>query len=282
MMFLSLLVSISCLVFIIGVFYRIAKLLDRTHVRCELYPNPFYFHSHRDCGEIKDRKRFFIILRAIASIAILNRKKMSLQPKHWFATFVFHLGIFLHILWIFILGLYVFTGNLIIFEGFFIFSILGFLGLVLMSFFANYLLIRKLRAPIRNYVPMEDYTILFLVILMSSSGILAFFEVDLDHMATVLKALLTQSPLPEIPPLEFLHLLSFSILILILPFTRITHYIAVWFTHLVLWDNRSAERLEPRLSETLKRSRVKWCADHLNPDMSWEEELKWTNFKVGK
>lgn len=279
-MFLSLMVSISFVVFIVGISYRIYKLLDRIHLKCELFPNPFTSTDTRSGEEIRIRKRVFSTLVAICSLVLLNRKKMALQPKHWLATFLFHLGIFLHVFWIFITIIYIFTKNLVLIRWISILSVLGFLGLVLMSFFSTYLLIRKLRAPIRSYVPLEDYAILFLVLLMSTSGILAFIDVSFDHMATTLRALLTCSASPEISLFEFTHIFSFSVLILILPFTRITHYIAVWFTHLALWDTRSAEKLEPRISAILKSSRVKWCAEHLNPDLSWGEELKWTNFKV--
>ncbi|MCX8172079.1 MAG: hypothetical protein N3D09_00500 [Archaeoglobaceae archaeon] len=148
------------------------------------------------------------------------------------------------------------------------------LGLLFILIFGIYLLIRKLRAPLRHYVPFEDYFILALALFFSFTGVLVFLESELEDYIALTREMLTPLSFPELSFSETLHTIAFSLLLLILPFTRITHYIAVVFTHLVLWDIRPANHIEAKLSEILKNCRVKWNAEHLNPEMSWKELLK--------
>lgn len=246
---LQLIFKCSLVVFLLGILYRIIKIRRRISLRCELYPIP---NSPR----------------AILSIFLLNRKKMSLQQRHWLGTFLFHLGIFIHELWLILILLQL----LLLFPQ--IYLILGASGLSLMLIFGLYLLIRKLRKPIRYYVPFEDYFILSLILFISATGFLALFEVDALHSSQVMLALFSFSEMPELGFFEALHIFSFSLLLLMLPFTRITHYIAVFFAHFLLWDKRNAEELEPKLSKILKNYKVKWEAEHLDPELSWKEEIK--------
>lgn len=289
---LQLLIYASIIVFLSGLLYKFWILLKRMHLRCDLYPLP---HVPRSYGNSKYenvewwkkevKKSLFGKLKGILGICILNRKKMSLQPKHWLATFLFHLGIFLHGLWIFFLIIFILVNPSTVFlaeEALLILSYFGAIGLHLMFIFALYLLIRKLRSPIRHYVPPEDYIILILVLIISSSGILAFLEVDHKHVLEVLRSLILLSEIPTLSLFETIHLFTFSILILIIPFTRIAHYIAVWFAHLVLWDDRSANKLKDELRKILKGYKVKWSANHLNPELNWEEEAKISKFEVIK
>lgn len=275
---ISLLVYISFLIFSSILLYKIIKLSRRLYLRCDLYPLPQIPKSYggsyyEEVGwwKIKRRKSIFGLIKAIFNFVLINRKKMSLQPRHWFATFLFHLGIFTHIFWLILLVLCTFiTPSTVALQWI---HATGSLGLLLMLSFSFYLFFRKLRAPLRHYTPFEDYFILLFVILTSSSGILAIFEVDILHVVEVVSSLISFSKLPELSLFETLHIISFSLLVLMVPFTRITHYIAVFFAHFVLWDDRQAEELEPLLSETLKNFRVRW-SDHSNPERSWEEEVK--------
>ncbi|MEM2727383.1 MAG: hypothetical protein QXV61_03895 [Archaeoglobaceae archaeon] len=283
---LQFLLYASVLVFFSGVIYKFLKLLNRLHLRCDLYPIPHNskpyggsYYEEIDWWEKEMKKSSFGTLKSFLSIFLINRKKMSLQQRHWFATFLFHLGIFLHVLWIFILGIFVLFESIsisMVVNLNWIFSFFGIIGMLLMFLLALYLTIRKLKAPIRYYVPPEDYIILIFVCIISASGILAFLEVDRNHVLEVLRSLILVSEVPTLSFFETIHILAFSLLILILPFTRITHYIAVWFAHLVIWDDRLADQLEPELGKILKSYRVKWNAKHLNPDLSWEEEMKWS------
>lgn len=205
----------------------------------------------------------------ILSIILINRRKMSLQPKHWLATFLFHLGIFIHALWLFTLP-FVFVDP----QSPRLFYFLGAIGMFFMLVFGLYLLIRKLRAPIRYYVPFEDYFVILYVLLISFTGLFAFVEVGPLHTVLVVRSLLTFSEITGASLFEKLHIFAYFSLLLILPLTRITHYIAVFFAHFILWDNRTAEELEPKLSKILKSYKVKWNAEHLDPELNWEEEAK--------
>lgn len=260
---LQFLLYLSILIFTLGVLYKLLKLRKRIHLRCELHPIPRSPNGNSYCR--------FGWWKAIIGFALINRRKMSLQPRHWLATFLFHLGIFTHVLWLFLMVLIL---EFKLPEGLIkLFSPIGLVGMLLMLVFSLYLLIRKLTPPIRYYVPFEELFILLLVFVFSLFGVLAFFEVDHRHLSEIFEALLNFSNLPRLGLFEAMHITAFSFLILILPFTRVTHYIAVFFAHLVLWDNRPANELEPELTKILKDSRVKWPA-HSDPELSWEEVEK--------
>lgn len=275
---LSLFVYFSLFVFIFGALYKLFKLQNRIHLRCELYPSALaqsHYEVEETPKERKSIKNSFGMLKAIIGIILINRKKMSLQPRHWLATFLFHLGIFTHAIWLFVVPLFPQLLSLMIFN------LLGAFGLFLMLVFALYLLLRKLRAPLRYYVPFEDYFVLSVVFLISFTGIFAFFEVGSVHTVLVMRALLTFSEI-TVSPFEKLHILAYFSLLLILPFTRITHYIGVFFLHFLLWDARSAEEREPKLSKILKSYKVKWGAEHIAPELSWEEEEKFVEVRKWK
>jgi len=190
---LQLLVYSVLFIFLTGVALKIIRLSNRIHLRCDLYPIPHVPKAHGGgyYEEVewwkRERKRsIYGVIKAILAILVINRRKMSLQPRHWLATFLFHLGIFLHVLWILLLILVIITFSTLS-EGLApIFSVLGFTGLLLMFVFALYLLIRKLTRPIRYYVPLEDYIILLFVLAISCSGILALLEVDAHQLRAAL------------------------------------------------------------------------------------------------
>ncbi|MEG9195180.1 MAG: hypothetical protein V6S10_07665 [Candidatus Methanoglobus sp.] len=283
---LQLLVYSVLFIFLTGVALKIIRLSNRIHLRCDLYPIPHIPKAHGGGGyyeEVewwkRERKRsIYGVIKAILAILVINRRKMSLQPRHWLATFLFHLGIFLHVLWILLLILVIITFSTLS-EGLApILSVLGFTGLLLMFVFALYLLIRKLTRPIRYYVPLEDYIILSFVLAISSSGILALLEVDAHHSIEVLGSLIAFSEPSNLGFFETIHIATFSILIGILPFTRITHYIAVFFTHLALWDDRIRSEFDSRLEEIITSYRVKWGAGHLTSDLTWEENTRHLRF----
>ncbi len=262
------LVYASLLFFATMLSLKFFKLRKRIHLRCDLYPAPQskpYGGSRYEEVEWWKRERrkpYFGILKAFMGFALINRRKMSLQPGHWIATFLFHLGIFLHILWLLFMLL-----SALFSRPIFHLEIIGISGLILMLFFAPYLLIRKLRAPVRYYVPLEDYLILLLVIALSSSGFVALLKIDSLHVYEVFSAIIFFSALPQLEFFEAMHIVVFSLLLFLLPFTKVTHYIAVLFTHLVLWDDRDAKGVQ---ISSARSSRVKWanCAD---PELSWEE-----------
>lgn len=275
---ISFLVYTSFLTFSIMLLYRIIKFSHRLHLRCDLYPlpqitKPYGGSYYEEVGwwKIERRKTILGLIKAVFAILTINRKKMSLQPKHWLTTFLFHTGIFIHIFWLLLLIICTFiTPSTVALHWI---HAIGSSGLLLMFLFSLYLFLRKLTTPLRHYAPFEDYFILLFVLFTSFFGILALYEVDILHIIRVMSSLISFSKLPELAFFERLHITAFSLLMLILPFTRITHYIAVFFAHFVLWDDRLAEKLEPSLSKTLKSFRVRW-SDHSNPELSWEEEVK--------
>jgi len=266
---ISLLVYASFLFFATMLSLKFFKLRKRIHLRCDLYPapqsKPYGGSRYEEVGwwRRERRKPYFGILKAFLGFALINRRKMSLQPGHWLATFLFHLGIFLHVLWLLLMLLCALFSHPIFHS-----EIIGFSGLLLMLLFSPYLLIRKLRAPVRYYVPLEDYLILLLVIAFSSSGVVALLKIDSLHVYEVFSAIIFFSELPQLIFFEAMHIVAFSLLLFLLPFTRVTHYIAVLFTHLVLWDDRDAGVVQELSSA--RSSRVRW-ANCANPELSWEE-----------
>jgi nitrate reductase gamma subunit len=266
---LPVLVYSSFLFFATMLLCKFIRLRERIHLRCDLYPapqsKPYGGSRYEEVEWWKKeiRKPYSGILKAFIGFALINRRKMSLQPCHWLATFLFHLGIFLHVLWLLIMLLSALFSHPISHS-----EIIGISGLLLMLLFSPYLLIRKLRTPVRYYVPLEDYLVLLLVIAVSSSGVMALLKIDFLHVYGVFSAIIFFSELPQLEFFETLHIVTFSLLLFLLPFTRVTHYVAVLFTHLVLWDDRDAGEVQ-KLS-TARNSRVKWanCAD---PELSWEE-----------
>ncbi|MDI9646392.1 MAG: hypothetical protein QFX40_06840 [Archaeoglobales archaeon] len=250
----------SFAMFFIAILLNFSKYFRAVHLRCEVYPIPHeinYKHggSYYEWSEwwrrSFERPRRWK-LKTILGILLINRKKMSLQPKHWFATFMFHLGIFFHAIWIlmWILCAFFNISTKILKMA----SLLAFFGSILMLAFGMYLFLRKLRPPLRYYVPLRDHLILIFVLLLASTGLLNFLE-DFHIFPNDLQ--------PFFESFKTVHLILYSALILSLPLTKVTHYIALIFTHLILWDNeKMSEKLEERLKEKL-HCRVEWGAQHI-------------------
>ncbi len=250
----------SFAIFFIAILLNFSKYFRAVHLRCEVYPIP-HETNHKYGGSYYEWsewwKRSFERprrwkLKAILEILLINRKKMSLQPKHWFATFMFHLGIFFHAIWILIWILCAFFS--ISAKILKMVSPLAFVGSILMLAFGIYLFLRKLRAPLRYYVPLRDHILLIFVLLLSSTGLLAFLQ-DFYIYPKDLQLFFES--------FKTVHLILYSALILSLPLTKVTHYIALIFTHLLLWDNEKMnEKLEKRLKKKLYY-KVEWKAQHI-------------------
>lgn len=308
MIWLQALVYFSFAVFVLVVLAKVVKYATMPlHLRWELYPVPhekgraehggsYYEESEwwkkpRETtliGELKDM---------LTEMLFIKRVFKYKRPLWWF-TYPFHVGIYLILVW-FVL---VFIGALFEVAGmhvsatpaqqlalpwllplvYYLTWIVGILAMALMLIFGTSLLLRRLfDEDMRNYSSFLDYFNLLFIITVVATGVVAWqYDSDFALARAVMKSLITFSSSPEISGATVLHVVLLSLLLLYLPFTKMTHFFAKYFTyHKVLWEdapNLRGSEIEKKVKKALGY-RVSWNAPHVKPGMAWADEV----LKVG-
>ena len=296
-MWLLLLIYACLLISFAGLGWRIYKYASLpVHLRWELYPvaheigKPYGGSYLEDEGwwrrprKINLLGEFTVFLREI----IFFREYFHGNRRFWSFVYPFHLGLFLLAAWAVMLligailalnGLTVsaaaadfwlqFTYYLTLISGIaaFILGVFGTVGLLFK---------RSLDEDLRNYTAPIDYCNLVGILLIFVTGLLFWIIEDQSFCMArgFVQGLLSFKPATAGPLMTGNIVLS-VLFLAYMPFTRMVHYVAKYFTyHKVRWDdepNTRGSKLEGKLKKLLAQSES-WSAPHIQPGKSWSEQ----------
>ena len=288
---LNLLIYVAVVIFAIVLIAKFVKYSTMPlHLRWEIYPvphDPRHKHGGSYYEEVewwrKPRQRTMVgELKDMLMEMIFIKKVFTYKRPLWWLTYPFHTGIYLILLWfvlLFISALIdVFAINVLKIPAYYLTLIVGTLGIALIFIFGIALLIRRIADwELRSYSSPLDFFNLVFIIAVVATGIAAWqndadFSVAKDYM----KALITFSAPPSVALATQIHIVLLSLLLIYLPFTKMTHFLAKWFTyHKILWEDEPNVRggeMEERLKKYLTEYKVKWSAPHIDPNLTWAEE----------
>lgn len=293
MIWLQILAYISIAVFVLITFLRFLKYLTMPmHLRWELYPVPHEKGKAEYGGSYYEETEWW--KKPIETTTIGELKETLLEMLFikrlfkynrplWYLSFPFHWGIYLILIWFVLIFISAISSvlGLITLESIVhsAANIIGPIGMIFLTIGCFGLLLRRIADEnLRKYSSISDYTNLLFILAVVLTGLIAWrIDTDFFIAKSFARSLITFTPLSELPSIIVLHVVLLSALVAYIPFTKISHYIAKYFTyHYVLWDDH------PNLANTPIRKKVKevlrykltWSASHIKRNLTWEEEAK--------
>jgi nitrate reductase gamma subunit len=251
------------------------------HLRWELYPVPHEKFKAEHGGSYYEESEWWKKPRETSLVGELKemllemlflKKVFEYKRRLWYLTFPFHMGIYLILLWfalLFIASISVSLDRLI--------SIIGGLGIVLLAFGSISLLFKRLfDKSLRTYSTLADYFNLIFILAVTVSGILSWrVDANFTTAKMFMASLITFSAPPILSPIAVIHTTLLSLLVAYIPTSRMTHFIAKYFTyHKILWEdipNIAGSPIREKIKEVLAY-RVTWSAPHIRQGLTWAEE----------
>ena len=298
-MWLLLLTYACLLVFIAGITWRTYKYASLpVHLRWELYPVAHEIGKAYggSCLEEQDwwRRPRKINLLGESSVflreIIFFREYFHSNRRFWSVVYPFHLGLFLIVIWVVTL----LAGSILTLNGlsvsaasanswlqltYYCTLISGVAAFILGIFGTVGLLVkRSLDEDLRNYTAPIDYFNLAGILLIFLTGLLFWIIEDPSFSAArgFIQGLITFKP-SAIGPLMTINIVLSVLFLAYMPFTRMVHYVAKYFTyHKVRWDdepNKPGSGLEKKLQLLLDQP-AGWSAPHIQAGQSWVEQVK--------
>ena len=269
------------------------------HFRWELYPVPHekgradYGGSYLEELDWWTKTRQSDLFREFSEMfqeIILLKGIYHNNKKVWVFSFPFHLGMYLCIGWLLLLllGAILETNGMTIgvtVGGFgvivhYLTLICGYAGLVLTGLGAFGLFMWRLTdSRQRLYSSLSDYVNLLLFDIVVVVALIAHATSDPSFTALrgYVHALATFSPATVTGTLFTTEILLVSLLILYIPLTRMSHFVAKYFLyHSVRWNdepNFRGSAIEKRII-TLLGQKVGWSASHIQTGQPWSEVVK--------
>lgn len=298
----QLLAYIAIIVFAIAVIIRVSRYLRMPiHLRWELYPVPHEvgakhggsYYEEEEWWKKQRRTSKLNELKDMLGEMLFIRRVYTYNRGLWWFTYPFHLGIYLMLAWFALLIIGAFTeviGIPIIYKGvvnpapwstliYYLTILVGSLGIILVSCGTLGLLIkRSLSQEMRLYSSLIDYFNLVFILVVALTGAVSWrMDMDFTIAREYMKSLITFTAIPSISTITFIHVILLSLLFLYIPFTKMLHFVAKYFTyHQVLWEDEPNIRggdIEGKVTRVLKY-KVSWKAPHVKPDANWAEEAK--------
>ena len=300
-MWLLLLTYACLLISFAGLIWRIYKYASLpVHLRWELYPvahevgKPYggsYLEEQdwwRHPRKINLLGESAVFLREI----IFFREYFRSNRRFWSFVYPFHLGLFLLVAWVVTLLI----GSILTLNGlsvsaaaanfwlqvlYFLTLVSGVAAFVLGIFGTVGLLVkRSLNEDLRNYTAPIDYFNLAGILLIFLTGLLFWVLEDptFSMARGFVQGLLSVKPAVA-GPLMTANIVLSVLFLAYMPFTRMVHYVAKYFTyHKVRWDdepNTRGSKLEGKVKELLTQAES-WSAPHIQPGKSWSEQAAGT------
>jgi len=269
------------------------------HFRWELYPVPHekgradYGGSYLEELDWWTKSRQSDKFRELSEMfqeIILLKGVYHNNKKVWIFSFPFHLGMYLCIGWLLLLLLgAILEANGIVIGAtaggiaqivHYLTIICGYVGLVLSGLGAFGLFMWRLTdSRQRLYSSPSDYANLLLFDIVVVVALIAHGTSDPSFAALrgYVQALATISPATVTGTLFTAEILLVSLLILYIPLTRMSHFVAKYFLyHSVRWNdepNFRGSAIEKRIIGLLGQ-KVGWGAPHIQTGQPWTEVLK--------
>lgn len=213
------------------------------HSRVELYPVPKegdgrgkYGGSYFEEEDWWEKPRRLDPVYEVVDIMqemLLISKLFKHQRSLWWASYAFHLGIYVMFGWSLLLLVTVFWNPEFLVVGT---AVVGAVGFALSTIGAVLLLVRRaVDESLRAYTPPQEYFNILLILATLVTGIVAWtlFASPFDVARSVFA--FDAAPLP---PVVVAHLVLLGIMLLYIPLSKMSHYVGKFFAfHKVLWDN---------------------------------------------
>ncbi|PKK82495.1 MAG: nitrate reductase [candidate division Zixibacteria bacterium HGW-Zixibacteria-1] len=231
-------------------------------------------------NEIKEMMEEILFLKGVYH----NNKKV------WISSLPFHLGLYLVIGWLLLLLL----GGILEIAGVpfgadagtfalvihYLTIILGYAGLIMAGIGAIGLLIwRASNKAQRNYNAPADYFNLIIFIVVVGVTLTAQWGADpaFGVLRNYVGSLVTFSAVADLSLLMTVEIVLVSLLIMYIPLTRMSHFVAKYFLyHSVRWNDEPNERgskIEKHIMELLNE-KVGWNGAHVKTGKSWAEVVQ--------
>lgn len=299
----------AVLVFAIGSVARAVRYARYPiHLRWELYPVPHedprrvqhggsYFEEV-DWWTKTSRYNLFGEVRAMVPEMLFMKGLWEYNRAMWMRSFPFHFGLYMLIGTIGLVVVAALLGLLapgILAGGLgtglhWLYTITGFLGVILAILGAAALLLRRLTAEdLKTYTTAGDIFNLCAFIVSLGLLLAGFLLKGPDSPSTmaVVQAILTFDVGARIPGLLAVGLVLSALLAAYIPFTHMSHFIGKYFTyHSVRWSDqplRPGDRMEQKLAEYLMYKPT-WAAKHVGADgtKTWAEVATTNPAEKGK
>ncbi|MEW6274857.1 MAG: hypothetical protein AB1556_07055 [Bacillota bacterium] len=285
-LFLVLLGWFSVLIFVVAAAYKIVRLAAQPlHLRWELYPVAHepnhYGGSYMEEVDYASKPRHTVLLNELkellAEVFYLKRVREYNRFGIWPFALAMHWGIYFFFFWLFLLlieevfDLYFTSFSLfanIFGVGSFFLGALGALGLIIK---------RAGSAGLKLYTTPVDYFNLFFLLSIFGTALLSWInDPRLIFPRVYIDGVLFLQA-PDVPLPVLLNFLLFELFLIYMPFTKLLHYAAKFFTfHKVLWDdglNTKGSPIDKKITAQLAY-RVTWAAPHIVPGKTWAEQVQ--------
>lgn len=261
------------------------------HLRWELYPVPHeagkegsYFEE-LDWWEKPRHSSMLGELKVMAPEILLLVGLWEHNRKLWFASFPFHAGIYLTIVFLVLLlggGIAQAAGASVSADSdaaalHYITIVIGAVGIISAGVGALTLLVMRVADPgLRLYAVPADYFNLGLILAMAVIAFVSWLAVDgsFAEAREYAEGLASFGQPGDTSPLIVTQSLLLSLFLIYLPFTHMTHFVGKFFTyHQVRWDdapNLRGSKYEGLIASLLQRP-VAWSAPHVQQGKSWAE-----------
>jgi nitrate reductase gamma subunit len=247
------------------------------HLRWDLHPLPEEGIQLKTDGKSPGKLAIAVAeIRFALREGLLFEQCFKSNRSIWYATYPFHLGVFLSVLWSILLFISSVSGigDWWIAKALIIGS--GSIGLILGTVGGLALIGKRLLdSNLRIYTSAREYINLVILLVIFLLGLFTWIGWDSDFALSrqYTRSLVTLSPLPPAEWPFWFTAVILSLFIASLPFASMKHGIAKFFTyHQVRWDNEPNVRggqLEHRI-EKLMTSTMTWSAPHIGR-MKWKD-----------
>jgi nitrate reductase gamma subunit len=302
MMVIQLVTYVSVVVAIIAMIAKAMRYINAPeHFRWELYPVPHekgraeYGGSYLEELDWWTKPRHSDMIKELKEMAeeiFFLKGVFNNNKRVWTSSFPFHLGMYLCIGWLglLLIGAILNLAGVTIGAGastlgllvHYLTIISGYAGLIISGLGAIGLIIWRASDPRQKAYnsPAEYINLVFFVVVVGFSLIAQF---SVDPSFTMLRgyvgSLLTFSPVVGMPALLATEIVLVSLLIMYIPLTRMSHFVAKYFLyHSVRWNdqpNKKGSEIEKHIAELLQQ-KVGWKASHISTGKSWIEVVKET------
>lgn len=284
---------VTVLIFVIALVMKVARVLSMPiHLRWELYPIPHekafsyggsYFEEV-DWWKRPREKNFLNFVKFLFIEVLFVRVLYHNNRKMWYLSFPLHFGLYLVIGWLVLL----FVAALLLALGlsgehaFILFlqglaTVLGVVGFILAAVGCVGLIIRRATAEeLQGYTAPIDYFNLIFILAVVVSGFIVWLFPDPHFLTTrgYIKSLMTFSYAGPLGPGITLHITLFSLFLIYLPFTHMSHFVMKYF----LWDkvlfeddpNVRGGAVESHVAKVLNYKQT-WSAPHMHAGGTWME-----------
>lgn len=284
----------SVAVFLFMAIYRFTKFNSMPlHLRWELYPLPLepkhhYGGSYMEELDYVRKPRHHIKINGILDMAsevfLLKKVKEYNRYGMWPFSFTMHWGMYLVCLWFLLLLVEVIFNVGVVSP---VTNTVGIVAFLSGAFGSVGLLLKRMsNEDIRGYTAPVDYFNLLFMLAIFGAGIIAwstsptFFPDARTQMAGIV--FITPQ---AVPFWTGLHFLLFELFLIYMPFSRLFHYVAKYFTFdKIYWDdllNVKGSNIDKKIHSQLSW-KLTWQGPHIVPGKTWAEEVEIIDAREGK